>query len=225
MSTAAAPIRILLIDDHAILRAGVRMLINTHPGMEVVAEASSRDEALAAVAQVYSDLILLDLDLGGASSLNILPRLLHEAPAARVLILTGMRDPEWHHRAVRLGAMGVVLKEQVIESLIEAIERVSAGQFWVDPATSAIALTQIAQQETSKRAFEADKIATLTAREREIIRLVGEGLKNQQIAHRLFISHGTVRNHLSIIFEKLGLADRLELVVYAYRHGLVPPPA
>ena len=216
------PVRILLIDDHAILRAGVRMLIETRPHFRVVAEAASSEQALAEASREQPDVILLDLDLGEQDGLSLLPKLLQVAGDARVLVLTGVHASEWHRKAVSLGAMGVVSKEQVTEKLLEAIEEVSAGEFWVDHSTPPITMAEImwAREQAMEKDLDAARIATLTQREREIIALVGEGLKNQQIADRLCISNGTVRNHLTIIFEKLDLSDRFGLMRYAYHHNL-----
>ena len=219
------PIRVLLIDDHAVVRTGLRMLIESRSGMRVVGEAANRSDALAATAREQPDIILLDLDLGGSSSLDFLPELLSAAATARVLTLTGVRDPELHRRAVRLGVMGVVVKEKAAEVLLRAIEKVHAGEVWLERAMITRVLREMTRRdEPTQTDPEAAKIATLTAREREVIALIGEGLKNQQIARRLFISETTVRHHLTAIFAKLGVADRLELVIYAYRHGLAKPP-
>ena len=215
------PISIILIDDHPIVRSGLRMLINSQPEMRVVGEAGERAAALAVVGREQPDVILLDLDLGGASGLDLLPELLAAADQARIVILTGTIDAEAHARAMHLGAMGIVLKEHGLETLVKAIRKVHAGEVWLDRAMLANVFGQkFPAVETRKADPEADKIATLTKREREIISLIGEGLKNKQIADRLFISEGTVRNHLTSIFGKLEVTDRFELILYAYRHNL-----
>lgn len=217
-------IRVLIVDDHAVVRAGLRMLLESGPGMSVVGEAGNRTEALAA-AREQPDVVLLDLDLGGDSALDFLPELLATAPRARVLVLTGVRDPELHRRAVRLGAMGLVFKEQAAETLFKAIEKVHAGEIWLGHAMTASLLGEMARaREVQLPNPAVAKIAALTGREREIIALLGEGLKNKQIAGRLFISEVTVRHHLTEIFARLGVAGRLDLLVYAYRHGLTRPP-
>jgi two-component system nitrate/nitrite response regulator NarL len=218
------PLRILLIDDHAVVRAGLRLLIESRSGLRVVGEAANRSDGLAAAAHEQPDIILLDLDLGGDSSLEFLPDLLAAASAARVLVLTGVRDPALHRRAVHLGARGVVPKEKAAEALLQAIEEVHAGQVWLEPAMVAEVLGEMASRGTSTQQDpEAAKIARLTARERELVALVCEGLTNRQLARRLFRSEGTVRNSLSVIFEKLEVTDRLGLVLYASRHGLAKP--
>lgn len=216
-----APIRVLLVDDHAVVRAGLRMLIESSPGMTVVGEAKDGQEALAFAARHPSDIILLDLDLGSGDGLDLLPELLGAAGEAKVLVLTGVRDTESHRRAVRLGAMGVVLKEEPSGVILKAIERVHAGELWLDRMTTASLFVEMTR---GKADPEAARVASLTDREREIVALVGEGLKNREIAARLFISETTVSHHLTSIFAKLGVADRMALVFYAYRHGLARPP-
>jgi two-component system nitrate/nitrite response regulator NarL len=215
-------IRVMLVDDHVVIRSGLRLLIESQPGLRVIGEAGSRTDALAVAEREQPDIILLDLDLPGTDGYELLPDLLHAARQARVLILTGVTDLEAHIRALKLGAIGVVLKEKAPEVLIKAIRGVYAGEIWLDPAAVAKLLGQ-GSGEAQKPDREAAKIATLTEREREIIALVGEGLKNKQIASRLFISEGTVRNYLTTIFSKLEVADRFELILHAYRHKLAKP--
>lgn len=221
----ARNIRILLVDDHVVVRAGLRMIIQSRPGMAIAGEAGSREEALALAAAEHPDIILLDLDLGGESGADLITELISASSEARIIILTGLRDPEVHRQAVLLGAMGIVKKEKAAEVLINAIERVHAGEAWLDPSLMAGVLLEMTRADKSQKADpEAGKIATLTNREREVIALIGEGIKNKQIAGRLFISETTVRHHLTSIFDKLGVADRVELLIYAFRHGLANPP-
>ena len=220
------PIRILLIDDHVIVRAGLRMLIENHKGMVVVGEAGTRIDALAIAAREKPQVILLDLDMGNESGLDFLRELLDAAAGARVVMLTGVRDPEAHRRAVHLGAMGLVLKDKATEVLIKAIEKVHAGEVWLDRSLTATVLSEMSQAREIRRADpDARRISSLTDREREIVGLVCEGLKNKQIGDRLFISEATVRNHLTSILSKLELSDRFELALYAYRHHLAKPPS
>jgi DNA-binding NarL/FixJ family response regulator len=195
------------------------MLIETHSGMSVVGEAGNREEAFSLAEEQHPDIILLDLDLGGESSLNFIQDLIR-ASGARILVLTGVVEPEKHHRAVRLGAMGVVMKDKCVQVLITAIQQVYAGQVWLDPE---IMLSLVAEVQ-HKSDPEMEKIESLTAREREIVGFVCEGLKNKEIADRLSISEATVRNHLTSVLNKLDLSDRFELALYFYRHGLARPP-
>ena len=222
--SAAKTIQILIVEDHAIVRAGLRMLIESQPGMCVVAEAADRNAALVSAACTQPEIILLDLDLGGAIALDLIPDLLASASGARIILLTGVRDSAVHRQAVRLGAMGLVLKEKAVEVLFQAIEKVQAGEVWLERSLIANVLGDLTRaREWQPADRERAKHAMLTEREREVIALVGEGLKNQQIAERLYISGTTVRHHLTSIFSKLGLSDRLELLLYAYHHGLARP--
>ena len=225
VNPAAEPIRVLLVDDHAVVRAGLRMIIQSRVGMTIVGEAGNRDDALSLAASEHPNIILLDLDLGGDSGMNLITDLIAASSEARIIILTGVRDPEVHRQAVLLGGMGIVKKEKAAEVLITAIERVHLGEAWLDPSLVAGVLSEMTLSSKGRKIDpEAEKIAALTNREREVIALVGEGIKSREIAGRLFISETTVRHHLTSIFDKLGVADRVELLIYAYRHGLASPP-
>lgn len=220
----SATIRIMLVDDHAVVRAGLRMLIESHAHLLIVGAAANRIDALTCAAEMRPDIILLDLDLGGDNSLLFLPDLRAAAPDARIVLLTGSRNQNDHVCAVQLGAMGVVLKEQAADVLVRAIEKVHCGEAWLDPALTARFLTSIVGGRSKEVDPEQAKIASLTEREREVIALICEGLQNKAIGQRLFISETTVRHHLTSIFNKLGVENRLELVIYAYRHELPKLP-
>jgi two-component system, NarL family, nitrate/nitrite response regulator NarL len=216
----STPIRILIVDDHLVVRAGLHMLIENHPGMRVVAMASNRGEALELAGRHSPNLILLDLDLGGESALTFLPQLRDAAPDARILVLTGLRDSDAHRQAVQSGAMGVVLKEHAPDVLIKAIEKVHEGEFWLDRPTMGRLLREMSAREVKEDDPELAKIHSLTQRERDVVALIAEGLKNRQIGERLFISETTVTHHLSSVYAKLGVSDRLELVIYAFSHKI-----
>jgi DNA-binding NarL/FixJ family response regulator len=224
MSNAGTtPIRVLLIDDHVVIRVALRMLIESQPELTVVGEAATCREALAITQREQPDIILLDLDLGDENGLDILRELLDAAKQARVVVLTGIRDSEEYRRAVRLGAVGVVLKDQAVDTLVTALKHVHAGQAWLDPALVAGVLAEARRTHAQEIDHEAARIASLTGRERVVVALLCKGLKNRQIAERLSISEATVGHHLTSIFDKLGVTSRLELVTYAYRHGLAKP--
>jgi DNA-binding NarL/FixJ family response regulator len=219
------PIRILMIDDHAMLRTGLRMIIESYRGMVVVGEAENRGESLAAIARETPDIILLDLDLGDENGIDLLPELLATVPDARIILLTGLRDPDVQRRAILLGAMGLVSKQKAADTVIRAIEKVYAGEVWLDRAMIASILNdRVNASVAPDQNIETLRIAKLTEREREVIRLIGEGIKNRQIAERMYISEATVRHHLTSVFAKLGVADRFELVIYAFQHGLAKLP-
>ncbi len=223
-----AAIRILIVDDHAVVRSGLRMLIENSlagkPEMRVVGMAGNRAEAVAIAASEQPDIIILDLALGDEDGLALLPELREVAKNARVLVLTGVPDVNLHRRTVRLGAMGVVLKESAAEVLLKAIDRVHRGEVWLDRSMMANVLNEMTQGDEKAIDPEEAKIAALTDRERQVVTLIAEGLKNKQIAERLFISETTVTHHLSSIFSKLGVSDRLELVIYAFSHKLAKMP-
>jgi DNA-binding NarL/FixJ family response regulator len=224
MEPAPIKIRILIIDDQLIVREGLRMLIENHPGTKVVAMASTRSEALDIIAREPTDLIILNLELGGNSALSFIPELREAAKDARILVLTGQRDSTTHQKAAQYGAMGVVLKENAAELLLKAIEKVYKGEAWLDRLTLGSLIFQMSSQEKETVDPRTRKIASLTDRERQVIALIAEGLKNRQIADRLFISHVTVTHHLSSIYGKLGVSDRLELVIYAFANKLAKMP-
>ena len=224
MEPAPIKIRILIIDDQLVVREGLRMLIENHPGTKVVAMARTRAEALDIIAREPLDLIILDLELGGHSALSFIPQLREASKQARILVLTGQRDSETHQKAAHLGAMGVVLKEHAADLLLKAIEKVYKGEAWLDRLTVGRLIAQLSNHEKESVDPRTKKIGSLTDRERQVIALIAEGLKNRQIAERLFISPTTVTHHLSSIYAKLGVTDRLELVIYAFANKLAKMP-
>lgn len=216
------PITIMIVDDHVVIRSGLRMLIEHDQNMRVVAMAGNQEEALKHAASDTPDVIILDLLLGDEDALTFLPELCQASPKSRVLILTGVQSPDSHRRAIRRGAMGIVLKEHAADQLLKAIKKVHEGEVWIERSMVGDMI-----QELSRPAMvdpELVKIESLTEREREVISLVGEGLKNKQVGERLFISETTVTHHLSSVFSKLDVSDRLELIIYAFRHGLAKMP-
>lgn len=216
-------IRILIVDDHVLVRTGLRMLIDNEPDMTVVGQAATRAEALALAKTERPNLVLLDIDLGNENGLDFLSEFTTTAPGVHVLVLTGLRDVDSHRRAARLGAAGVVLKEHAADVLLKAIKKVHQGEVWLDRSLMGSLFREMTQGVAYADA-ESVKISTLTPREREVVTLIAEGLKNRDIAARLFISETTVTHHLSSIFAKLGVSDRLELVIYAFANKLAKPP-
>jgi two-component system, NarL family, nitrate/nitrite response regulator NarL len=213
-------IRVLLISDLLLVRAGLCHILEAS-GITLAGEATTCEEALALVEQERPDIILIDID-SRADTFTCVEDLV-AAQGGRILVVSDRAHAADHPTLVELGAIGLVLKHERPEVLIKAIEKVHAGEVWIDRVSTADALTRIARRRQSED-VDAAKIATLTKREREIIGLVGEGLKNAAIAQRLFISEATARNHLTSILDKLDLTDRFELAVYAFKHGLVQYP-
>ena len=216
------PITIMIIDDHVVIRSGLRMLIEHDQRMQVVAQAGSRGEALERAEAERPDVIILDLVLGDDDGLSFLPELCQASPGSRVLVLTGVQNSDAHRRAIRRGAMGIVLKEHAADQLLKAIRKVNEGEVWIERSMMGSMIQEFNKPQMVDP--EVTKIDSLTDREREVIALVGEGLKNKQVGERLFISETTVTHHLSSVFSKLEVSDRLELIIYAFRHGLAKMP-
>ena len=200
------------------------MLIDSQTGMKVVAMASTQAEALQILTQQPCDLIILDLELGGQSTLSFIPQLRVAAKNARIVVLSGVRDSETHQKVARLGAMGVVLKEDAADLLLKAVQKVCEGEAWFDRVTVGNLLWRWSSQEKESIDPQQKKIASLSERELQVIELIAQGLKNRQIAERLFISPTTVTHHLSSVYSKLGVSDRLELVVFAFANKLAKMP-
>ena len=214
-------IRILLVDDHKTMLWGLERLVQAEgAALELVGSAGTPAEATALCAELRPDIVLLDLDLKGSSSLDILPALLANG-VTRAVILSANRDQATLAAAVKLGARGVVSKEAPTEDVLAAVRKVHAGEFWLEPALMQALLGQLTAP-APRADPEAARIASLTPRERGVIGMIvqGKGALNKELAERAFISERMLRNHLTAIYGKLGVANRLELYVYATRHGL-----
>ncbi|MBL8190946.1 MAG: response regulator transcription factor [Acidobacteria bacterium] len=223
------PISVLLIQNQECVRFGLRLLIESKPQVEVVGEASSYSQALSVISQNPPDVILLDHEHGGDCGIDTIPDLLFAAKNARVLIFTGEWAPEAHYRAFGLGAMGLVFKTDSPDVLIKAIEKVHCGEAWIESVTMARLLREMWQGKIKageKLQSKPDRrnIHKLTVREQEVVALIGERLQNKQIADRLFVCEATVRHHLTSIYDKLNIKNRIELALYAYQHGLAKQP-
>jgi two-component system nitrate/nitrite response regulator NarL len=216
-------IRIVILDNHTLFRAGIRRIIETQPGMEVVGEAGSLGESLEIITNLKPDIILVELNLSGQPELDILSSLVKVAEGTRLILVTGTSDPKLHQKAVEDGVVGVIYKTQPPEILIKAIEKVNAGEVWLERSLIANVLSRLSRSHlVNKVDPETESITRLSEREKEVVKLIGKGLKNKKISTELCISETTVRHHLTSIYSKLGVSDRLELLVYAHRYGLVP---
>lgn len=226
MKQTAKIIRIMLIDDHQTMLWGLVKLIESEkPRMEVVGTARSSEEALEKIGMLCPDVILLDLDLGGTSALEILPALLLN-PASRVLIFTGERHQATLDLAMFRGARGILRKDASAEQVLKAIEKIAEGEIWLDSETLGRVFSGFMSPQTlRKHDPETEKQARLTAKELKIIFAVVESSEtlNKSLAQRLFISDHTLRNHLTSIYQKLGISNRLELYIYAMKHKLINP--
>jgi two-component system, NarL family, response regulator NreC len=206
-------IRIVVVDDHAVVRSGLRLLLNAEDDMEVVGDAGNARDAIFEVRAAKPDVVLLDVVMPGESGIEALPQVLHEAPEAKVLMLSMQDDPNYVREAFAAGASGYVLKEAVDAEVVAAIRDVAAGNHYVHPALGA---RMVAADAAAQAAAAADP---LSDREREVLKMLALGHTNQEIAQQLYISVRTAETHRAHIMRKLQLSTRAELVRYAIEHG------
>jgi two-component system response regulator NreC len=213
---ADAPITIVLADDHAVVRSGLRMVLEREPGFEVVSEAGDADAALRTVLGHKPSVLVLDLNMPGTlSSLDAIPRVAEVSPDTRVVVLTMQEDPEFARRSLRAGAAAYVLKEAADDELVDAVRSVASGGTYLNPRLGAMLAAA-----PPERSGPPDD---LTERELEVLRLIALGHTNAEIAQSLFLSVRTVETHRAHIQRKLSRSTRAELVRYALDHGLVGP--
>jgi DNA-binding NarL/FixJ family response regulator len=218
-------IQIVLLDYHELFRQGLRALLADQSHIEIVGEAGDCKTALAIVTELKPAIVLLDLNLDSELNTEVIPDLLAKAPGTRIILLTGIDDPDVLQLSVQMGVMGILQKSIHKRILVKAIEKVRAGEVWIDRTMMANVLDRLARQKAEEPPNEEQElIETISERELEVIALVGEGLKNKQIAERLSISETTVRHHLTSVYSKLEVSDRLELAIFAYRNDLATMP-
>jgi two-component system response regulator NreC len=208
-------IRVVLVDDHAILRSGLRRVLDAEPDIEVVGEAESVERAIFETLANKPDVIVMDVVMPGKSGIEGMPSVMQAAPDARVLMLSMQDDPQYVREAFAAGAAGYVLKEAVDTEVVGAVRAVAAGEQYVHPALGARLVAAAAEE---RRRAEADP---LSEREREVLRLLALGHTNQEIAKLLYISVRTAETHRAHIMQKLRLSSRAELVRYALDNGLI----
>lgn len=209
--------RVLICDDQDVVREGLQAILRTAAGLEVVGTAHDGAEALELIPSTQPDVILMDLKMPGMNGIQATHEICTHYPEVRVLVLTTYDADEWVFDAVRSGAAGYLLKDTPREQLIEAIKGTAAGKTHVDPTVAGKLFSQVAQSPAAPESSIADR---LSEREREVLGLLAHGLSNADIAARLYLSEGTVRNYVSAIFTKLGVTDRTQAAVLALRHGL-----
>jgi DNA-binding NarL/FixJ family response regulator len=207
--TTKQQIRVLLADDHAIFRDGLRKLLDSDEDITIVGEAQNGAECIKLLSKLKPDILLLDLRMPDKDGLAVLEEVNFDTLPTRVIVLTG---------AMRLGARGVVLKQSATDLLVKSIHRVHAGEIWLDNRMTAEVMKAFSK---SSEAGPRREKPLLSDREKEIVQLVAQGFRNKEIGEKLFISEQTVKNHLHNIFDKLGVSDRLELALYAIHHRLI----
>lgn len=209
--------RILLVDDHEVVRLGLKSLLEHHSHFEVVGEASNAKEALEQVSRLHPNIVLMDIRLPGTSGIEACEDVTSHFPETRVVMLTSYAEDEMLFSAIRAGASGYILKQIGGDDLIRALEAVGRGEALLDPA-----VTQRVFQEVRRavKEEEASAFANLSQQERHVLLLVSEGKTNREIAKALFLGEGTVRNYVSSILSKLGVSNRAEAAAYAVEHNL-----
>jgi len=209
--------RILLVDDHEVVRLGLKSLLERHPQFDIIGEASSAREALEQVANNHPDVVVMDIRLPGTSGIEACEEITSRFPETRVLMLTSYAEDEMLFSAIRAGASGYVLKQIGGEELVRALEAVARGEAMLDPV-----VTQRVFQEVRRavKEEEASAFAHLSQQEKHVLLLVSEGKTNREIAKALFLGEGTVRNYVSSILSKLGVSNRAEAAAYAVEHNL-----
>lgn len=209
------PIRIILADDHAVVRAGLRMLLDSEADLEVLGEAGNTDDAARYVRGHRPDVLVLDLNMPGESGLDLIPRIREEMPGTQIVVLTMQRDPAFARQALSAGALGYVLKDAADEELVHAVRLAAKGQLYLNPQLGA----RLAASNDGGRPGD------LSEREVEILRLIALGHTNPEIASQLYLSVRTIEAHRAHIHQKLNLATRAELVQFALKHGLIEVPS
>ncbi|MGB5061421.1 MAG: response regulator transcription factor, partial [Candidatus Promineifilaceae bacterium] len=208
-------LRILLVDDHEVVRLGLRSLLDHHPNFEVVGEAAAEAEAVEKALDLEPDIVLMDIRLAGGSGVDACQQITIARPEIKVVMLTSYAEDEMLFAAIRAGAAGYVLKQVGSNDLIRAIESASRGEATLDPTLTQRVFSEIRH---SIQKEEAAAFGELTAQEMQVLALIAEGKTNREIASALFLSEGTVRNYVSSILSKLGVSNRAEAAAYAIQH-------
>ncbi|MHB8693059.1 MAG: response regulator [Solirubrobacteraceae bacterium] len=207
-------IRLVLADDHSVVRAGLRLLLDNEPDLEVVAEAGNTDDAARYVRGHHPDVLVLDLNMPGESGLELIPRLVQEMPATKIVVLTMQRDPAFARQALSSGALGYVIKDAADEELVQAVRLAAAGRHYINPQLGA----RLAATPADARPGD------LTERELEILRLIALGHTNPEIAGQLYLSIRTIETHRSHIHQKLNFSTRADLVRFAIEKRVIELP-
>ena len=212
--------RVVIVDDHTLFRDGLRTILGMEDDFEVIADVESAEDIVELMWETKPDVLLLDIRMPQGSGLDAIPAICRISPNTTVIVLTACDEMEEHVRAFKLGARGVVLKDSARQTLVQAIRSVCRGETWMDPRMRGVLVAELARSGSESEGLAIDRDDGLTDRELEIVRLVAAGKKNKEVAEQLAISERTVRTNLTSVFQKLGVRDRIGLVMYALRHGL-----
>ncbi len=214
------PIRLLMVDDHRMFLQGLRLLVEMEPDITVVGECTSGLDAIAAVLQLQPDVVLMDINMPGLNGVEATQRILERRPETGIIILTMYREDAQVFHAIKSGARGYILKDAETVEVVRAVRAVARGESIIDPGMATRVLTEFKRlwQQTDPQPHDG-----LTEREVAILRLIVAGLSNKEIGARLCFSEKTIKNYITVIFQKLQLTDRTQAAVYAVQHGLVEP--
>jgi DNA-binding NarL/FixJ family response regulator len=214
-------VRVLLVDDQAMFREGLRTLFSVQSDLEVVGEAGTGEEAVALVARLKPDVVLMDLRMPVLDGVAATRRITEQYPQCRVIVLTTFDDSEMVFEGLRAGAVGYLLKDASSEKLFEAVRAAARGESFLSPSVAAKVVSEFARLSRRTAAGSEALIEPLTDRELEVLRLVGTGATNKQIGRALMIAEGTVKNHLTSVYGKLGVSDRTQAALKARELGLI----
>lgn len=214
-------IRVVIVDDHPIVRAGMRMILESAPDITILAEGASGADALRLVAEHTPDVLVLDVNLPDINGVQVTRQLHQQGASTAILILTVQADSQTVFGLLESGAVGYVLKDEALEALLSAVRAAACGESWLSPAIASQVVRRAMQNPPAQASPERQPIEPLTSRELEVLCLLAQGLDNTAIAERLVVTTRTVQNHVSAIYGKLGVASRTEAALYAIRSGLV----
>jgi DNA-binding NarL/FixJ family response regulator len=218
--SADSKIKLVIVDDHTLFREGIKKILALEKDIEIVGEAFDGEEVISVLNRCEPNIMLLDVKMERVNGLQVLPRIVEQFPLLKVIILTAQVSSAESVKAIRDGARGIILKHAASEFLIKGIRKVAEGELWADSSTMTQVVDSLSRKYRVERSPEKGR-KELSDREIEVVTLVASGHRNKEIANKLFISEQTVKTHLSNIFQKLEVNDRLELALYAMRNGLV----
>ncbi|MER6955708.1 MULTISPECIES: response regulator transcription factor [unclassified Streptomyces] len=221
--TTGGTIRVLIADDQQMVRQGFTVLLNAHPGIEVIGDAVDGVDAIAKVAELTPDVVLMDIRMPELGGIDATQRITLDHPHIKVLVLTTFDLDEYVYEALRAGASGFLLKDASADQLAEAVRVVAAGDALLAPGITRKLIAEFSRLDGKPRAPLKERVGDLTERETEVLTLIAQGLSNTEIASHLFVAEQTVKTHVGRILVKLGLRDRTQAAVFAYESGLVRP--